>query len=978
MSSIALASPNSPPFVHDPNPSTPYEPVQYLSRKILGLPLPPVIIQHSENPAEIIDAAVARQWTKYHTKEPYDVRPTFSAAPQSEYYGTAMLNDGQLVHKSAAKNVYRAFYDQRNGSCFAFPCHEVTWSFQAASETDRVWPRELFYPSEARLHDAMKKMLPPPSGNPTEIMAFPAHSMLHPPPLPSIEERLRAPYANATGREDIDAIISNFIERHKPSTAATVSPTASPDTPLTDEVVRDIEARVAATLEPNDTEGGLSSFTINFGVAPDETVGRASAPSEDNSDEDAGPYPRSCAYCAAPQHRVARDCPLWAADAAAMAPSMKDAAGNPGGATDIRNPSLAGLQSALDQIMGRTIDELLHDPPPFPASDIVPLRDALQAAPNSDEAVRRLKLVLAQHYAEEMDAREVAAAVLTFPQDDESDSESGSDGSMPDLEEIRPSPPRVLFDLRSWADRVETPVLNHQRGGVVTRDRWSSSPAPTSPEYSSASEESFRVPAIRLSPVLSEWSVTDSELNIDPQIIIDSAVSSALSQLSDEHSDPAAAPTTLLLSPPSDDPVHSTNAIEPLTHASPPGDDQTLALDAWLRAGLEGQNEHIRWEDEAGGAPLLSALRTLHGPLRAYMDFVFMAAEESQRSGLLAALSGSLHLAARSATPSPDLSQSPTSLDFSLPTPKTTAAVTDTLETAIATTRDGKRKAGDSSGEGREDKGQKRPRKFQGDLLWRTVVQNECLKAAHAVQYQVLNHFKGVRMAVLESTRRIEYMVWQRYKPSEVRAFFLTEEPTLTECAAGYLQNNFPSHFSRHPFLLDLEAAKLHVLRDVLYLHERYTLAALIDDILSVRLTKQEGLADLLSASALDAHNPYAQYWELLPYPDTALYPTQITADRCDYLSSDPNDIDSDSDMGYDSYSYPDSDTMQTPERGGSSGASSPSWSQYDDRAVTREEQDEIDQGWSAGSDWSNNAQYQATWSHYSVSRAASESSASD
>ncbi|KAJ7074936.1 hypothetical protein B0H15DRAFT_806523, partial [Mycena belliarum] len=544
------------PQCHDPDPSTPYEPVQYLSRKILGLPLPPVIVQHSENPTEIIDAAVARQWVKYHTKEPYDVRPTFSAAPQSEYYGTATLDDGQLVHKSAAKNAYRAFYDQRTGKFFAFPCHEVTWSFQAASGMDRAWPRELFYPSEARLSEAMRGMLPSPSGNPAEAAIFPAHSMPHAPPLPSIEERLRAPYAvrkfgipktsthlrdvwqNATGREDIDALISNFIERHKLPTAVPPSPTTSLDTPLTDEVIRDIEVRVAAALEPNDTEGGLSSFTIDLGVAPGETIGPTSAPSENDSEEDAGPYPRSCAYCAGPQHRVARDCPLWAADVIATVPLTKDAAA-PSNAMAAGDPSPAGLQNALDQLMGRTIDELLHDPPPFPVSDIAPLRDVLRAAPNSDEAVRRLKLVLARHYTEERDLQEVANAVLTFPPDDESD----SGGSMPDLEEIRPSPPRVLFDLRSWAARVETPALNHQRGSVVTRDRWSSSSASSSPEPPPTSEESFRIPAVRLSPVLSEWSVTESELNIDPQIVIDSAVYSALSQLSDEQ------PATAALQP---------------------------------------------------------------------------------------------------------------------------------------------------------------------------------------------------------------------------------------------------------------------------------------------------------------------------------------------------------------------------------------------------------------------------------------------
>ncbi|KAJ7068930.1 hypothetical protein B0H15DRAFT_807361 [Mycena belliarum] len=243
--------------VHDPDPSRAYEPVQYLSRNMLGGPPTSTIALKGNTPDEIIQAATTRQWEKYLSKVPYDVRPTFSAAPQSEYYGAEVLEDGQVLHKSAANNAFRAFYDEETGRCFAFACHEVTWSYQAAGDSRTAWPLELFYPSDTRLHDAMQKMLPPPEGASPEMMIFPKHATPYAPLLPSLEERLRAPYAvsealevrqithhcagpqNETGREGIDSLISNTVGQFgKPITPSTTDEDV-PGTPLS--------ARVAHT-----------------------------------------------------------------------------------------------------------------------------------------------------------------------------------------------------------------------------------------------------------------------------------------------------------------------------------------------------------------------------------------------------------------------------------------------------------------------------------------------------------------------------------------------------------------------------------------------------------------------------------------------------------------------------------------------------------------------------------------------------------
>ncbi|KAJ7084082.1 hypothetical protein B0H15DRAFT_802648 [Mycena belliarum] len=340
-----------------------------------------------------------------------------------------------------------------------------------------------------------------------------------------------------------------------------------------------------------------------------------------------------------------------------------------------------------------------------------------------------------------------------------------------------------------------------------------------------------------------------------------------------------------------------------------------MALDEWIREGTAEQQHQLRWEDEIGGAPILSALRTLHGPLRAHMDFVAMAANDLRRTGLVSALAVDMGRVPASPSPSPDFTQSATSLDYSLPSPDpsyvTGASNRVVPIPAHIDLRGGKRKATDEGDIGSSG-GRKRPRKFDGDLLRRTVIKREAFKTADTVEYQVLNLFRGVRMAALESTRRMEGSVWRRYTPSKVSTPSQSSQAIHID---GFLplQSNYPSHFSQHPLLTDFEAAKLHVLHDLLFLNERYTLAALIDDILSVRLDNNLPITGLLNTGMLDAHNPYTQYWELLPFPDEALYSDQLATDHGDYFRYDPEDVSSDSDVaGYD-YPYSDSEAPQSP-----------------------------------------------------------------
>jgi hypothetical protein len=76
----------------------------------------PVVALSAGGPVATIAEAVSRQWQKYAEHQPVDVDPTFSAAPQSEYYGHVVLPNGQILHRSSAANVFRIFRNRETGA----------------------------------------------------------------------------------------------------------------------------------------------------------------------------------------------------------------------------------------------------------------------------------------------------------------------------------------------------------------------------------------------------------------------------------------------------------------------------------------------------------------------------------------------------------------------------------------------------------------------------------------------------------------------------------------------------------------------------------------------------------------------------------------------------------------------------------------------------------------------------------------------
>ncbi|KAJ7018497.1 hypothetical protein C8F04DRAFT_1327408 [Mycena alexandri] len=166
------------------------EQFQYLSRQTYSEPPVPVVRINNSGPIDTVEDAVARQWKKIATNQPIDVDPTFSAAPQSEYYGSVTLPNGQELHRSSAQNVFRVFRNRETGLPYTLSCHEFSFHLTTPRNPHQTWNLELVYPNNTRLFDAMKTMSPLDAD---DDVGFPVHATQQSPPLVPMAQRLRLP-----------------------------------------------------------------------------------------------------------------------------------------------------------------------------------------------------------------------------------------------------------------------------------------------------------------------------------------------------------------------------------------------------------------------------------------------------------------------------------------------------------------------------------------------------------------------------------------------------------------------------------------------------------------------------------------------------------------------------------------------------------------------------------------------------------------
>ncbi|KAJ6590442.1 hypothetical protein DFH09DRAFT_1074075 [Mycena vulgaris] len=171
---------------------------------------------------------------------------------------------------------------------------------------------------------------------------------------------------------------------------------------------------------------------------------------------------------------------------------------------------------------------------------------------------------------------------------------------------------------------------------------------------------------------------------------------------------------------------------------------------------MEQQAESMQWEDQVDGAPFVTSLQTLHGPLCELLDFMAMVSEEMEHFMLWANI-GSFHgTFTTSPTPSPDLSQSVRSLDFSPPSHHALS----TLE-VIHESQDKDTNIEEGRMEHRREKGAKHEEGSENRMTHKHF-------PAHLTNDFTFRSLAGVHRDILEGLQHVESLVWQRYRVAEV------------------------------------------------------------------------------------------------------------------------------------------------------------------------------------------------------------------
>ncbi|KAJ7132022.1 hypothetical protein C8R44DRAFT_871026 [Mycena epipterygia] len=195
MSSIVIPNGSPPPTDNRPLPAS-YDEVQFLSRQHFHHPHVPAITLASDDPVAAIEAAVLHHWAKIDADGTVAVSPTFSAAPQSEYYGSITLPNGQVLHRSVAANVFQVIKNEETNVPFTFHGHEFNFMLVTPPDPASPWSLELPYPSNAQLHAEMAAMTPidlPCIGDP----GFPVHATEQPLPMTAVRQRIQEAHAAA-------------------------------------------------------------------------------------------------------------------------------------------------------------------------------------------------------------------------------------------------------------------------------------------------------------------------------------------------------------------------------------------------------------------------------------------------------------------------------------------------------------------------------------------------------------------------------------------------------------------------------------------------------------------------------------------------------------------------------------------------------------------------------------------------------------
>ncbi|KAJ7302223.1 hypothetical protein DFH08DRAFT_978090 [Mycena albidolilacea] len=149
-------------------------------------------------------------------------------------------------------------------------------------------------------------------------------------------------------------------------------------------------------------------------------------------------------------------------------------------------------------------------------------------------------------------------------------------------------------------------------------------------------------------------------------------------------------------------------------------------------------------------------------------------------------------------------------------------------------------------------------------------------KATGTLDADVIRKFAGVRLATIETARRMEDIVWKLY---------------------GISEQSFPTEPTHHSLFHEYELAKMYTVLDVLQRNGRFRLANNLHNLLSIRLRDDYAVSQLLNARFLDANYPEfgEDYRELLR--DANEVPVSLSATTSDYFPVDERESGTDSEM---------------------------------------------------------------------------------
>jgi hypothetical protein len=301
------------------------------------------------------------------------------------------------------------------------------------------------------------------------------------------------------------------------------------------------------------------------------------------------------------------------------------------------------------------------------------------------------------------------------------------------------------------------------------------------------------------------------------------------------------------------------------------------------------QQEHLRFEDKMGAEPAHQALHVLHGPLNSFIDYIAMVSQGIQNFWHPILSPSILDDASIVSDEEYSPAASPSSLDHSLPTSTLRSTNIDNppadtnpisgdnvqedrqIETMHPGPISNKRKNPEGE-EGRlfQSRRCKKLRKSLGDRLRQRTIEKEALKAAGFTDSGVVCMMGGVRLGCVEATRQIQDMVGHQYGVSMVCTVIREHDQLLIGLRIFlFKQRSFPVQSIDHPFLFELEVAKIQTLWHILQRNSREQLAGVLYDILAICFRKDYAVSHLFSMAFLEERHPEldSNYWELLQEP---------------------------------------------------------------------------------------------------------------